>query len=173
MFVFNFFILSWLNLGSFPVCTPPTCRKGQGRPDWAIFGRLTEHNETILFKEKFLDWTELKRPNEKNASELAQQKVFQVASSQTSRLGLGPNKRDLKAESLPRAYQKNNKPVSSYIPTLRVKIVLFAPLGLRASHSLWGGGCSGLQSLPIKCPFPKAVQRPQTECDVCTLALSR
>uniref|UniRef100_A0A4W2HB31 Supervillin n=1 Tax=Bos indicus x Bos taurus TaxID=30522 RepID=A0A4W2HB31_BOBOX len=55
-------------------CNPLIPRKGQGRPDWAIFGRLTEHNETILFKEKFLDWTELKRPNEKNASELAQHK---------------------------------------------------------------------------------------------------
>ncbi|KAM8801756.1 LOW QUALITY PROTEIN: supervillin [Rhynchonycteris naso] len=55
-------------------CNPLIPRKGQGRPDWAIFGRLTEHNETILFKEKFLDWTELKRPNEKNANELAQQK---------------------------------------------------------------------------------------------------
>uniref|UniRef100_A0A8D1M6A6 Supervillin n=2 Tax=Sus scrofa TaxID=9823 RepID=A0A8D1M6A6_PIG len=55
-------------------CNPLIPRKGQGRPDWAIFGRLTEHNETILFKEKFLDWTELKRPNEKNAGELAQQK---------------------------------------------------------------------------------------------------
>ncbi|XP_072874936.1 supervillin isoform X5 [Chlorocebus sabaeus] len=55
-------------------CNPLIPRKGQGRPDWAIFGRLTEHNETILFKEKFLDWTELKRPNEKNPGELAQHK---------------------------------------------------------------------------------------------------
>ncbi|XP_023420447.1 supervillin isoform X16 [Cavia porcellus] len=55
-------------------CNPLIPRKGQGRPDWAIFGRLTEHNETILFKEKFLDWTELKRPTEKNNGDLTQQK---------------------------------------------------------------------------------------------------
>ncbi|XP_067330432.1 supervillin-like isoform X4 [Channa argus] len=51
-------------------CNTLIPRKGQGRPDWAIFGRLTEHNETILFKEKFIDWTEAKSPTPKEGSEL-------------------------------------------------------------------------------------------------------
>ncbi|XP_035025689.2 supervillin isoform X10 [Hippoglossus stenolepis] len=51
-------------------CNKLIPRKGQGRPDWAIFGRLTEHNETILFKEKFMDWTEAKAVTPKEGGEL-------------------------------------------------------------------------------------------------------
>nr|XP_057925418.1 supervillin-like isoform X3 [Doryrhamphus excisus] len=51
-------------------CNTLIPRKGQGRPDWAIFGRLTEHNETILFKEKFVDWTEVKPLSPTEGSEL-------------------------------------------------------------------------------------------------------
>lgn len=55
---------------------PVINRKGQGRPDWAVFGRLTQHNETTLFKEKFLDWSDTKKSSKKNGdSTLVENKV--------------------------------------------------------------------------------------------------
>lgn len=70
---------SYILIDNIYVCPSLTIpdRKGQGRPDWAIFGRLTEYNETILFKEKFLDWTETKLASPKDGCELgsAEQRV--------------------------------------------------------------------------------------------------
>ncbi|XP_030610394.1 supervillin [Archocentrus centrarchus] len=45
-------------------------QKGEGRPSWALFGRLSEHNETSLFREKFLDWAERKKEEMAQAEEV-------------------------------------------------------------------------------------------------------
>lgn len=36
-------------------------KKNNKRPDWALFAKLTQHTETILFKEKFLNWPDFSR----------------------------------------------------------------------------------------------------------------
>uniref|UniRef100_A0A3Q2PQ28 Supervillin d n=1 Tax=Fundulus heteroclitus TaxID=8078 RepID=A0A3Q2PQ28_FUNHE len=45
-------------------------QKGEGRPSWTLFGRLSEHNETSLFREKFLDWAERKKEEAAQAEEI-------------------------------------------------------------------------------------------------------
>uniref|UniRef100_A0A668ADF5 Supervillin d n=1 Tax=Myripristis murdjan TaxID=586833 RepID=A0A668ADF5_9TELE len=45
-------------------------KQGEGRPSWALFGRLSEHNETSLFREKFLDWAERKKEEAAQAEEV-------------------------------------------------------------------------------------------------------
>ncbi|XP_059893675.1 supervillin-like isoform X2 [Gadus macrocephalus] len=44
--------------------------QGKGRPSWSLFGRLSEHNETALFREKFLDWAERKKEEPAAAEEV-------------------------------------------------------------------------------------------------------
>ncbi|XP_072312819.1 supervillin [Eucyclogobius newberryi] len=52
-------------------------QKGEARPSWALFGRLSEHNETALFREKFLDWAE-KRKEESALTEEIKSPVHSI-----------------------------------------------------------------------------------------------
>ncbi len=79
----NIFSDRGIGIVSLTNCILFTCRKGQGRPDWAVFGRLTQHNETTLFKEKFLDWSDSKKtpsPTKNTNDHITDQKVSKSTS---------------------------------------------------------------------------------------------
>lgn len=49
-----------------PTGSDPTVQlRGEGRPGWALFACMSQHSETSLFRQKFLDWTA--RSGEKTA----------------------------------------------------------------------------------------------------------
>lgn len=50
-------------------------RQGEGRPSWTLFGRLSEHNETSLFREKFLDWADRKKEEAAQADEVKVEEI--------------------------------------------------------------------------------------------------
>ncbi|TMS22115.1 Supervillin [Larimichthys crocea] len=51
-------------------CTDKDVPLGRVVRAWTLFGRLSEHNETALFREKFLDWAERKKEEAAQAEEV-------------------------------------------------------------------------------------------------------
>ncbi|CAB3220517.1 unnamed protein product [Arctia plantaginis] len=50
-----------LHQGARDPSTEQPSKSSKSRPEWAIMSKVTQHMETILFKEKFLDWPDYSR----------------------------------------------------------------------------------------------------------------
>ena len=54
-------IYSARSIGDRDSSAVPVEKRGGRRPDWCLFAKVTQHMETVLFREKFLDWPDFTR----------------------------------------------------------------------------------------------------------------
>ena len=60
----------------FPNKTNPYIDKAVPRPSWAVFGKMTDKSENVLFRRKFFDWPDPVDLKVKNAQTKVHEKVF-------------------------------------------------------------------------------------------------
>lgn len=76
--------------GTAPVAGHPLIPnlKGPARPDWALLGKVNQNMETILFREKFLNWPDKSRLIKPDTERVAKKKKTVSTSSQDDHVKL-------------------------------------------------------------------------------------